>query len=293
MGFIISGRRLGRAIISLALVTYLLACQTGTEAQTEGSTSALTAKNGDVEPVVINGSPVVSRSQQGFAHLARIVYQTFPGSYSQCTGSLISTRFVVTAGHCLSAGFLVLFRYKYTKHTVTLGDLVDSKTGETNEVTISGKGIPYPLYPAGIGANDPTDIGLIFLNSEVTLNADIQPINLPPSDYTVPIDSTCTVAGWGVSEEGGSTPSDTLLFGYVKLADSTACGAKKDSKQMCFNRGTTNQNSCSGDSGGPITYNNYLIATVSFGRADCTSAAGAIRVSAYVDWINSVTKLLG
>ncbi|CAG0922231.1 unnamed protein product [Notodromas monacha] len=153
----------------------------------------------DDEPVIINGVEITDRSL-GFQHLARIQMSLLGLLSGSCTGSLISTNYVLTAGHCVKKTFLKLFRFPY-KIKVVLGDLSKSQT-ESTEQTIPGIGFAYPGYPSQFGANDPKDIALIRLLISAQLNDNVQPIALDTSG-SVPEGSTVIIAGWGSTTGSG------------------------------------------------------------------------------------------
>ncbi|CAG0915565.1 unnamed protein product [Notodromas monacha] len=289
-----------RGLLSPQFLLLLIACVQAANITTgnnnagklQNSNSRNQSSQNDIDPVVINGYVVTDR-RLGFAHLARIVFEPFPSLQSQCTGSLISPSFVLTAGHCLVKGVFKIFRWKYKNFNVTLGDLSTSETGETHEHTRSGIPLPFPFYPKFKTAIDPTDIGLLKISPQANITDYTKPIALPPSSFELPLNATVTVAGWGVSETGGDA-SDLLRWGSAQVDDSEACSAKLSTKQICLFDQARLQSSCNGDSGGPVMYDGYVVGTVSYGTTDCPldSAWGAVRVSAYVTWIQIHTGTL-
>uniref|UniRef100_A0A3Q1GK62 pancreatic elastase n=1 Tax=Acanthochromis polyacanthus TaxID=80966 RepID=A0A3Q1GK62_9TELE len=143
------------------------------------------------------------------------------------------------------------------------------------------------------------DIALLKLSSPATLNSYIQLGALPPSGEILPNNSYCYITGWG------RTATDRPISGELKQAflasvDYETCsspywwGSNVKTTMVCA--GGLEDSGCNGDSGGPlnclINGKYYVHGITSFGSGlGCNvirKPTVFTRVSAYIDWINSV-----
>jgi hypothetical protein len=199
----------------------------------------------------------------------------------QCTGTLISSRTVITAAHCL-AGF------DPTKMTFVLG---------SNYQYPGQNGGPFNIesvaYPDGKDApfhfNEKTledDIGIVTLK---------QTINIPPARLYQPPPTWSDILNNHVS---------LLFVGFgfnVIDGDMVGLGIKRegaweisDVTNRTVSFSVPGKNTCYGDSGGPAFLDTgnelQLIAITSGGGGDCTSGGVETRLDAYMTWISARLK---
>ncbi|XP_022211190.2 transmembrane protease serine 9 [Drosophila obscura] len=253
-----------------------------------------------------------------FPWMALIEYTKAAGKKGHhCGGSLISTRYVVTASHCVN-GKALPADWRLTG--VRLGEW-DTATDPDCEVDVRGmkdcapahldvpveRTIPHPSYIPS-SKNQVNDIALLRLGSQVEYTDFVRPICLPldVNLRSATFDGiTMDVAGWGKTEELSS--SNLKLKAAVegtRMDDCQAVYNRQDimleDTQMCAG-GKEGIDSCRGDSGGPLigldtnkvnTYY-FLAGVVSFGPTPCGLAGWPgvyTLVGKYVDWIQSTIE---
>lgn len=213
-----------------------------------------------------------------------------------CGGVLISERFVLTAGHCLSSREVGAVRYVY------IGALARHETTNPSRRYAVIRAHRHPDYKPPSKYND---IALLELDRQVPLDQYTVPACLHTGDAVN--DERASATGWGLTENRGST-SDVLQKVVLTKFTSTECSEKYPTNrnmkrgfdprtQMCYGDRTLSRDTCQGDSGGPIQIKSkkmdcmyVVIGVTSFGRACGYAGEPGIytRVSHYVPWIESV-----
>ena len=193
-------------------------------------------------------------SQGEYPAVAKVTYQVF-----QCTGTLIAPDTVLTAGHCSSlTGAAVASPASWPAPliNVTIGG---THEGEGEDATVSRVIIP-PNYLIGSG----NDVSILKLSKPST-KTPVKVAGAADRSIWNPGVSE-TIVGWGVTEEGGDTPT-TLQEANVPITTDAYCaGAYSDfdpQTMVCAGFPQGGVDTCQGDSGGPM-----------FG----TSTAGGMRI---------------
>ncbi|CAG9864420.1 unnamed protein product [Phyllotreta striolata] len=241
-----------------------------------------------ITPLVIGGANAKSDE---FPHMAALGFDD-PGSMElswRCGASLISDSFLLTAAHCVGP-------FAPSKARIGVTRLNDT---EHVDVKIS-KIVRHPSWDA---ANHFNDIALLELARKLDFNSKITPACL----YTEQDDPAgLIVTGWGRTSEStetvswlqwanlSSVPIENCTARYIEASFGTQ---NVTSKQICATAASNDSraDACQGDSGGPLQikhkYGVYkIVGVVSYG-AHCGSGSipGAYtRVSAYLDWIESI-----
>ncbi|XP_004925952.1 chymotrypsin-2 [Bombyx mori] len=208
-----------------------------------------------------------------------------------CGGSLVSTRTVLTAGHCVAgvyAGGILHINLRVTVGTN------EWNSGGT-EYTVA-RNITHPDFSLIYLKND---IGLLITDEEVKLSDAVRPIKLSYDFVSsgVPV----RVAGWG--RIGHREPlSEKLLVIDVRTIDGEACVRAAAQAAIDFNtwaphvdpaielctfhaKGT---GACGGDSGGALTRidNGLQVGMVSWGFSCARGAPDMfVRISAFRSWL--------
>jgi secreted trypsin-like serine protease len=205
-----------------------------------------------IRPQIVGGQPAPPGS---LPQLAYVQYQGPPGQSHSCTGTVVSPKLVLTAGHCVqdeatgdldpAAGFLVA--------TGRLS-ITDSSTGQVGTVA---NVIPYPYF-------NPTthdhDAALLELTAPTTAPA-MALANVGDSSLSQP-GTAVEIAGWGLTNgsEPYSQPSQ-LQWATTLTQSATYCAQEAGlvdvpfdaSGQLCtLDTPTDATSTCNGDSGGPL-----------------------------------------
>ncbi|KAH8364127.1 hypothetical protein KR084_002809, partial [Drosophila pseudotakahashii] len=230
---------------------------------------------------ITNGKDAVADQ---FPYQLGLAFSSSQGSW-WCGGSLINTRWALTAAHCTDGASSV---------TVNFGATVRTSPKLTQTVS-SSNFIQHESYSSSIIRND---ISLIKL-SEVALSAAINTIALPASSssYTSLVGKTAVASGWGLTKDTDTAVTKNLQYVDLEIISKEICkntfGFIVTDRNLCV--GTDNKSStCQGDSGGPLVYDGTLIGATSFGSAaGCEVGAPAVftNVAYYVPWILANTDI--
>ncbi|XP_005675199.1 PREDICTED: mannan-binding lectin serine protease 1 isoform X2 [Capra hircus] len=249
---------------------------------------------------IINGRPAQKGTTPWIAMLSHLNGQPF------CGGSLLGSKWIVTAAHCLhevpDAEDVTLHDLDLLSPSafkIIMGKLRRTQSDE-NEQSLSVKQVFFhPLYNPNTYEND---VALLELSRGPVLNDFVMPICLPqgpPEEGAVVI-----VSGWG--KQFLQRFPETLMEIEIPIVDYHICREayaplkKKVTRDMiCAGEKEGGRDACAGDSGGPmVTLDTkrgqwYLVGTVSWG-VDC-GKKDRYGVYSYIfynkDWIRRVTGM--
>ncbi|XP_075046968.1 chymotrypsin-like elastase family member 2A [Mixophyes fleayi] len=237
---------------------------------------------------VVNGEDAVPNS---WPWQVSLQYTSGGYWYHTCGGTIISSEWVLTAGHCISSSYQ--YRIQAGRH-----NLYQSEP-QTETVSVI-KLINHPRWNANQLANG-NDISLIKLAEPLVFSDVIQPACLPPAGAILEHNVGCYVTGWGNIMTGGPAPN-ALQQGLLLVVDYATCSlsdwwGRTVKTNMICGGGDGIISSCNGDSGGPLNCLNEqgsweVHGVVSFGSSlGCNyykKPSVFSRVSEYNSWISQV-----
>jgi len=222
-----------------------------------------------------------------------------------CGGSLITSRDVITAAHCM-LGRRRVPRPARTL-TVRLGEL-DLSSDDDGADPIDMKVSDIVIYPSFNARNYQNDIAIIRLLGSAPHSHSIRPICLPRPAHVgnsfaglIPY-----ITGWGSTVPDGQTNSFVLQQVMLQILSNEDCqkmygNVQISHKQMCAAIPGGGKDACQGDSGGPMmirdTHNKYrwmIVGIVSFGAgcAEPDKPGVYTRITEYLDWITTTVGKL-
>ncbi|XP_023937765.2 serine protease snake [Bicyclus anynana] len=248
----------------------------------------------DAKSLVVGG---VAAKEDEFPHMALMGYGSDVDSAQWlCGGSILSERFLLTAGHCTytrNVGEITYVRIGLLKRTDPL---------DVTRIYRVQSIIKHPAY------NSPHryhDIALVKTDTDMTLGQFAVPACLDtgaPNDY-----SRALATGWGATQNRGAT-ADQLQKVIINKFSTAECSSMfpphrlmlngfDDKTQICYGDKAQERDTCQGDSGGPLQLKHKqihcmytVVGVTSFGRACGVKGEPGIytRVADYVPWIESV-----
>lgn len=207
-----------------------------------------------------------------------------------CGASLISSRYAVTAAHCVFGRTEVTFVLRMGIVQRSLAPSSAERIRGIRKITI------HPSYTTSTSWQTGNDVAVLELNEPVAYSAAVRPIALTVTDP--PVGSSSTVSGWGRLVGFGAIP-DILQYAPLPVQSAATCnmlftGPTVQPSMLCAGSGSGDTSSCNGDSGGPLVYRSAgnrpynLVGIVSWGPTNCASYSVFTRVTSHTSWIRSI-----
>ncbi|XP_037958954.1 trypsin-1 [Teleopsis dalmanni] len=186
----------------------------------------------------------------------QISLQTFTGHI--CGGSIISSRWVLTAAHCTAGKTADRLRVRF-------GSSISAKGGEILHVKeiVQHKQFNY--------SNVDYDFSLLRLEKELQFDDNKQAVKLPESEDKFLDGDICYVTGWG-NTQNNTESREWLRQAEVPIFNQELCSEKYaqfggvTERMLCAGYVEGGKDACQGDSGGPlVNKDGVLIGVVSWG----------------------------
>lgn len=213
----------------------------------------------------------------------------------KCGGVYIGDNWILTAAHCL---------------TEVASNPLETRLIRMGTRDLNFPGTIYQIERAVIHAGydgtanpPPNDIALIRVDGTVVAKA-IRLLGDDPADAPIAVGDNLRVTGWGfrkaraegvrsVATDNTPNPPSPLLYQVNLTPRSEGCAAPAAyvTKMTCAGGIKAGEDSCNGDSGGPMTRaqgnDRVLVGLVSWGKGCAQAGQPGIytAVSAYRDWI--------
>ncbi|KAH0517716.1 Enteropeptidase [Microtus ochrogaster] len=239
----------------------------------------------NVNPKIVGGSDAEAGA---WPWLVALYYRDSYRDQLLCGASLVSSEWLVSAAHCVYGR-----NVDPTRWTAVLGLHMQSNlTSPQVERRVIDQIVISPHYDRRRKFND---IVMMHLEFKVNYTDYIQPICLPEENQIFSPGRICSIAGWGATENGGSTVN-VQQEADVPLVSNEKCQQQLPEynitgNMICAGYEEGGIDSCQGDSGGPLMCqeNNrwFLVGVTSFGvKCALPNRPGVyVRVSEFVEWI--------
>ncbi|XP_072313464.1 complement factor D [Eucyclogobius newberryi] len=240
---------------------------------------------------VIGGREAVAHSRPYMASIQLVAGEQ---RSHECGGFLVGEQWVMTAVHCFPQGA--------GNRKVVLGMHSLTEPEDTQQVFDILELHTNPTYRA---ENYDNDIALIKLDRPVNITSAVQVVRVLRSGGTNPTtDEQVDTAGWGATDNLGSRPVNLKEL-TVEVVDPMFCGRsdyfgnRYTRNMICAHhvynkpgsRRQQKEDTCGGDSGGPLLFKGVVVGIVSNGGIKC----GQLRkpgiytiVSHYTAWLDGI-----
>ncbi|ESN95799.1 hypothetical protein HELRODRAFT_178982 [Helobdella robusta] len=226
----------------------------------------------------------------------QVSVQTKKGTHS-CGGSIINSKWIITAAHCLDEN-----NPGYYMVVVGLHKKITGAGDSTVKVHDVERIVVHEMFSPITVAND---IALIKVKNDIKLDENVNTVCAPKSNDQYAHYKT-VVSGWGNLAPGGSNLNvDSLMYTTLNTTAKDYClrmyknirPITDDMICASDNKGNVVRDSCQMDSGGPLVNKEKdgtfrLVGVVSWGIGCASKYPGVYaRVNHFEDWILKNIKL--
>ncbi|OTF71834.1 Group 6 mite allergen-like protein (serine protease) [Euroglyphus maynei] len=240
------------------------------------SSSASAPASPEIPNRIIGG---INVKQGEFPFLVQLFRKFLFNNQFMCGGSLITSRTVLTAAHCVN--FFNNYRIRYGSNSLLWSPYPEA------EVKLMK---PHKKFDLSTVQND---IALFILKNPIKPGSNVQIIEL--ADQATLPGTNVSLYGFGLTKGNGNEPATKMQKTTLVVLDEQKCAEhisklniEKSPGMFCAS--SPNRSACNGDSGGPLVDTNTKkqIGIVSFGTRYCP--AGSVNVftniSYYKKWID-------
>ncbi|XP_043468493.1 chymotrypsin-2-like [Leptopilina heterotoma] len=232
-----------------------------------------------LEPRIINGT----EAKKGeFPYLVSLQSRYFNDHI--CGGSIISSRYVLTAAHCV-----ILQSSRTLKVVAGSLKLNEPKSIHYVDRIYFHKKVQYK------SKSWQNDIALVRVIERFVTSKTIKPITLPSAKMVIKKNQKAVISGWGPLNLSGRN-SNTLQKANIFITEQSLCVNKYKKEnltiydsQICAYDPNVQRGACLGDAGGPLTINGVLVGIASWGHncAQTDYPSVYTRVTKYLSWIKA------
>lgn len=215
-----------------------------------------------------------------------------------CCGTLVTTTWVLTAGHCLQSSDFNIGRCSVVAGSTSVSK-IDRRSGQ-----VLRRPVAYVVHPDFVLNLMLNDVGMILVDYPFPLSKKIglvPVVDHAPGGFRSLVGERCAVVGWGAvkdNEAYGELFTPQLQVASLPLVDARECSQAlggdfiREELSICT-YSPEGLDACKGDAGGPLLCNGVQVGVTSWGiGCGRRNAPGVFaRIDTHAEWIKFVTKM--